>query len=112
MRKAAAVLMSALLGYSLSSWAGTATGTISNLWVRQSDGLAYVHSSATPTGRPPCAQNTAYFMIKDENSVAGKRIFAVLLAAQVSGKRVQITGANTCVPWADGEDIELVVQLD
>ncbi|WP_102796411.1 hypothetical protein [Bowmanella denitrificans] len=52
-----------------------------------------------------CAVNTHYWVIKDENSTAGKSQFSMLMAAYAAGKTVRIIGNNTCTRWADGEDI-------
>jgi hypothetical protein len=92
-----------------TSQAGTGAGTVANVTVRDSDGLTYVYLSNPPTGRPACAASTQYWMIPNENSEAGKKLYALLLAAQLSGRPVSITGKNTCVRWGDGEDINLVI---
>ncbi len=97
-----AVLISPLFAH--VSNAGTVTGTIDRLYVRDSDGLTYVIINAVATGQPACATN-AYWMIKDETSESGKKQFSMLLAAKLAGATVQIHGANTCTRWADGEDI-------
>lgn len=88
--------------------AGLIRGPVANVIVRQSDGLSYVEISGTETGRPVCGVTTTYFMIKDENSQAGKTQLAILLSAKLSGQTVEITGTGTCIRWIDGEDIEIV----
>src|SRR5688572_12712122 len=85
--------------------AGQATGVVANVIVRDSDGLTYVTLSTAPTGRPACAANTAYWMIPNESSETGKKMYALLLSAQLAGRPVEIVGKNTCVRWGDGEDI-------
>lgn len=92
--------------------AGTAEGQITNFYQRSSDGLIIVYLSGAVTGRPGCAASTSYWMVKDENSNAGKGHFAMLLAAQMAGKNVRIIGANTCVRWGDGEDIQYIQVLN
>jgi hypothetical protein len=89
--------------------AGSASGTINYLIVRDSDGLVYVHLSGTPTGRPACASTSTYWIIPNETNDSGKRLYALLLAAKASGQTVTIVGTNTCVRWHDGEDINYVV---
>jgi hypothetical protein len=64
-------------------------------------------SGTNKTPGPDCAKH-AYYMIKDENSSAGKRQLATLLAAKTSGKEVTVHGDNTCTRWGDGEDVELI----
>jgi hypothetical protein len=88
--------------------AGTQTGTITNLITRDSDGLVFVYLTGTASGRPACAAGTQYWMIPNETSESGKRMYASLLAAQMAGRVVIITGKNTCIRWGDGEDINMV----
>lgn len=94
----------------MSVKAGEATGPVAHLIVRDSDGLVYVTIAGTPTGRPPCAAGTWYFMISNESSETGKKLYALLLGARFAGATVQIIGKNTCTRWGDGEDI-LYVQV-
>jgi hypothetical protein len=86
--------------------AGNAMGLVSDLTVRDSDGLIYVRMSTAPSGRPTCAAGTTYFMVRNENSETGKKLYALLLAAKLTGQTVTIVGANTCNRWGDGEDID------
>jgi hypothetical protein len=62
------------------------------------------------SGKPTCAKNP-YWMIRDENSNAGKQQLATLLAAQATGKTVTVNGMGTCQRWLDGEDVNDVVLL-
>ena len=89
-----------------SSYGGSQTGVVTSLDIRASDGLAYFHLSGTASGRPTCAASSVYWMIKAENSLAGKQQLAMLLTALASGKTITVTGANTCSRWSDGEDVE------
>jgi hypothetical protein len=88
--------------------AGEGIGTVSTLIVRDTDGLVYVVLSSPPTGRPSCASATPYWMIPNENSETGKKLYALLLSAQLAGQVVQIVGKNVCTRWVDGEDIQYV----
>ena len=101
------VCATAIILLSPVSFAGEVTGTVSTLMVRQSDGLTYFYMSGAPTGKPACASNS-YWMIKDENSEAGKKIYSLLLAAKISQTPIKVVGANTCTRWVDGEDVETV----
>jgi len=92
-----------------SAQAGEGAGTVANLIVRDSDGLVYVQLATPPTSRASCAATTTYWMIQNENSDSGKRLYAVLLAAHVAGRNVIIQGKNTCARWGDGEDILYVL---
>ena len=88
--------------------AGTQVGTVQYVMVRASDGLTYFTlSDSSPSGKPACAAIN-YWMIKDENSVAGKSQYAMVLSAHASGKKVRITGMNTCSRWRDGEDVDSI----
>jgi hypothetical protein len=88
------------------SFAGTQTGTVENLYLRASDGLVYFFLKGSVKSASPACALVGYWMIKDENSAAGKRQYAALLAAQASGRTISITGANTCSRWPDGEDVD------
>ena len=84
--------------------AGTQIGTVQYVIVRASDGLTYFTlANSVHTQKPDCA-TADYWIIKDENSTAGKSQYAMILSAQASGKTVKITGMNTCSRWRDGED--------
>lgn len=88
--------------------AGTQTGQVTKLQTRASDNLVYFYLTGTPSDRPACA-TYPYWMIKDETSDTGKRQFAMLMAAYVSGRSVTVHGAGTCTRWGDGEDVDYVI---
>ena len=87
--------------------AGTQTGNIVDIYVRDSDGLLLVSLTGTASGHPSCA-TAAYWIIPSETTDTGKTLYATLLAAKLSGHSVTIAGKNTCTRWFDGEDIESV----
>src|SRR5438445_7782381 len=94
------IVSSLLVAMSLScvnAFAGTQSGQITALLKRASDGLIYLYLSGQATGRPPCAANTTYWMVKDENSVTGKQQLAMLMAARATGQTITIGGSNTCL---------------
>ena len=70
---------------STSAFGGQQTGQVTQVTTRASDGLIYFDMSGSHGGRPACA-TYSYWMIKDENSAAGKRQLAVLLTARATGK--------------------------
>jgi hypothetical protein len=88
-------------------FAGTQQGFITAIYVRASDGLIVFHVSGTPQNKPGCAQLN-YWIIRDENSTAGKQQLAQLLTAHALGSTVTVYGANTCTRWPDGEDVETI----
>lgn len=103
-------LSAVALGLSLSTnaYAGVQEGTINVLYVRASDGLVWVELTGAATDKPACAKGHSYWMVKDENSAAGKKQLAMLLLAQATGKKIVISGSGACTRWSDGEDIETV----
>lgn len=106
---AAMMIASICIGFSHSvSAAGQITGTITELLQRNSDGIIYLALTGTPTGRPACA-TSGYWMIANETSDTGKRLFATLLAAKLSNSVIQVIGTGTCTRWVDGEDINYVI---
>lgn len=97
-----------VLGLATAQAGGQVNGVVSSVQVRDSDGLIVVFVNGTNTGRPACAASTTYWIIPNENSESGKKLYALLLAAKVSGISVQINGNGTCNRWVDGEDINYV----
>lgn len=101
-----------LLIISFNSYSGSQTGTVNYVIVRASDGLVYFTlKEGTLNNRPACA-TIGYWMIKDENSTAGKQQYSMILTAHASGKTVNITGMNTCKRWGDGEDVNSIQILN
>ena len=94
-----------LIVCSFSVLAGSQIGTVSSVIVRASDGLTYFTlNGAAKSDNPTCATNS-YWMIKDENSEVGKKQYAMVLAAQASGRELTVVGMNSCTRWSDGEDV-------
>lgn len=105
------MILAASLLAAMNCFSGTATGKVDKVFVRDSDGLTYFTlKDATVENKPACATN-AYWMIKDENSESGKKQYSMILAAQASGKKVQVVGYNTCTRWGDGEDVNVIIVL-
>jgi hypothetical protein len=87
---------------------GYQVGIVTEVITRASDGLVYFFMSGPITGtRPPCA-TIGYWMIKDENSAAGKRQLATLLIARTTGQPIKVSGAGVCTRWGDGEDVNII----
>src|SRR3954468_1738261 len=102
------LLACALVPIAAYAAAGTQTGTVSYVNVRASDGLVFFRIvGGTKTGGPACATGD-YWIIRDENSNAGKQQYTMLLAAQASGKVVNISGLNSCNRWVNGEDVDFI----
>jgi len=92
----------------VSCWAGTQTGSVTEILVRDSDGLIYFFMTNSATNRPDCAKNTAYWMIHDENSNVGKQQYSMLLTSLTTGKTIKVSGKNDCLRWGDGEDVQML----
>lgn len=107
MRKFTLALSLLAACYGSPAFAGIQTGQVTQILVRASDGLVYFFLSNTISGRPACATG-GYWMLKDENSAAGKRQLAMLMAAKASGQVVTVEGMNTCTRWPNGEDVNQI----
>jgi len=105
----------AAIGLAVSSVcvAGSQGGMVGAIFVRASDGLIYfdVVNGDAKTGSPSCA-TFSYWIIKDENSNAGKQQYAMLLAAQAQGKTITVIGLNSCTRWSDGEDVDSILLIN
>ena len=102
------LMLASCCAFALPATAGTQVGTVKDIFVRDSDGLIWVDLNGTASDRALCAQVTTYWMIPNETTDTGKRLYAMLLSAQLAGRVVTIHGKNTCDRWLDGEDIETV----
>jgi hypothetical protein len=106
--KVRALMLATLCAASVSpAIAGTQTGFVKDIYIRESDGLILVDLFGTASGHPVCAQQP-YWVIPNESSETDKRLLALLLAAQLSSRYVTIIGTDTCSRWPDGEDIGTV----
>ena len=109
MHKCKKLLLLSVALWASSVVASTQTGKVVSINVRE-DGLHWFYVSGTRTTKPACATSSeSYWIIKDENSTAGKSQLSVLLSAYMAGKEVVIQGRDTCVRWGDGEDISAVM---
>lgn len=57
--------------------------------------------------RPACNTFRGRWVL-DLSTTVGKAQYSLLLAAQSSGKRVKVTGANSCGLWSDSETATVV----
>lgn len=99
------LLLNLLIWLSLPVLAGNQIGKVDYIVVRASDGLVLFNLSGSPKSYSPTCATNSYWMIKDENSEVGKKQYAMLLAAQASGRNIDVAGMNTCTRWSDGEDV-------
>jgi hypothetical protein len=77
---------------------GTATGTVSNLFVDASfSGVVYITLTGVKTGGPTCSTSTrGQFVIPITSAVDYPYMFNLALNAQESGATVTITGQAMC----------------
>lgn len=61
--------------------------------------------SGTPTGRPTCA-SSVFWMISNETTDTGKKLYALLLSAKLTDREILVVGKNTCTRWSNGEDVD------
>jgi hypothetical protein len=60
--------------------------------------------------RPACNTFGGRWVL-DISTALGKAQYSLLLAAQSSGKRVRVSGANSCSQWSDSETATVVGYL-
>jgi hypothetical protein len=86
--------------------AGSQTGYIKTLYVRDSDGLIFVDVFGWrdfDMYSGPCP--TSHWVIPNESTESGRRLFATLLQALITGHKIRIQGNYTCTRPSAGEDI-------
>jgi hypothetical protein len=102
------ILLSLCLSPTLSFAGGSQSGTITQLALRQSDGLVLFTLSGTAVNKPACGASTPYWVIKDETSVIGKQQAALLLSAHLTSATVNVIGNGTCERYSATEDVDLL----
>ena len=108
MRVRQALTLASLCGIAATqAVAGTQTGLVKDVYIRDSDGLILVDLTGTASLKPGCALRS-YWIVPNEKTDSGKRLYAMLLSAQLAGRSVTIKGKDTCTRWGDGEDIDSV----
>jgi hypothetical protein len=69
--------------------------------------VVFIRLSATPTGLPACSVlNPTWAFTLSLDGVNGKELYALLLAATVSGKSVQASGTGTCNEHSQVETLQ------
>jgi len=108
-RPAAMMLASLCAATVTPAIAAKHTGFVQNLYVRDSDGLISVDLTGGSDflDTHPCGTRYTW-VVPDETTDSGKRFFATLLAALISGNKITIQGKSTCTRSSEGEDIESV----
>jgi hypothetical protein len=91
-----------------SALASHQVGSVEWINIRESDGLVYFAISGDHRSEKPTCATNGYWMIRNENSPAGRRQIALLTAAFVAKKNVSVTGYHQCTRWADGEDVNAI----
>lgn len=86
--------------------AGSQTGYIKSLYVRDSDGLIFVDVFGWRDFEIYDGQcRRSHWIVPNETTDSGKRLFATLLEALITGHKIRIQGNYTCTRSSEGEDI-------
>jgi len=86
--------------------AGSQTGFVKTLYVRDSDGLIFVDIFGwRDFDNYVGSCNRSHWIVPNERTDSGKRLFDTLLEALVSGHKIRIQGRDTCTRSSEGEDI-------
>lgn len=72
----------------------------------------FINIEGSADGTPPACASQPYRFVGDYSTEHGKMIYSVLLAAQLSGKTVSISGTDECSIWGNTESIAWVVLND
>ncbi len=105
------LLTSIISFFSQQAFASDAIGKVDWIITRNDGFTAVWLKNVTSIGTKPACATIAYWIIKDENSEAGKKQYAMLLSAKMSDVFIRIYGNDTCTRWGDGEDI-LAVRIE
>jgi hypothetical protein len=92
-----------------ASGAGTGSGYIQRVSTT-STGQVFVLTSQRES-QAACATEGWAFDMNGTSGPGGKAMLATLLAAQVAGKQVFISGKGNCDVWGDRESVSYVVIL-
>ena len=107
----AALMLASLCAVAVTpAIAGKQSGFVKDLSVRDSDGLIQVNlfGNVDFGDQHPACGYRSYWIVPNETTESGKRLFTTLLAALLSGHKITVQGKKTCTRWSDGEDIESV----
>jgi hypothetical protein len=88
---------------------GTATGTITHLYISDTFGdIVYIELSGSKGGTPPaCSTNTSFEFVMPRTSAFYSDLLTLLVAARQSGQSVTVTGtmSNNCGVASNTETI-------
>ncbi len=100
------VVFISLLVISNLALSSTQEGTIDWIDIRENGVVHFSLIGTRTTVVGTCAEaNPHFWVIKDENSQAGKYQMSVILAAKLSQNIISITGTGLCTRITDGEDV-------
>ncbi|TCV94564.1 hypothetical protein EC912_10347 [Luteibacter rhizovicinus] len=91
-----------------SVMAGTQTGTVVIVYVRQNDGLVFFALDGSIANRAACAVSNNLWVVPNENTDTAKKQYAALLAAHASNLPVSVQGSGTCTRWVNSEDADTI----
>src|SRR5262245_11252510 len=89
--------------------AGDASGKIANMSISKDIGsVVFIRLETPPTSRAACSTHGSWHFTLSLNTDLDKRIYASLVAAQLTGRVVQIGGTGACGEWHDVESVRAV----
>lgn len=117
MRRAIIVALTAVL-LSISASSVCAGGeaqnaTITQMAIYRSLGnFVLIAADVASTGAPACSTNTTWRFTLSLDGVAGRELYAMLLAAQTSGRKVHLAGTGLCSEFAAVESLNGMYYLN
>jgi hypothetical protein len=73
--------------------------------IRSYGNYVFIHLDATPQSQPGCHSNSHWQYTLSLDGASGKELYAMLLSARLSGKRVNIVGAALCTEFGQIESL-------
>ena len=73
-------------------------------------GAAFFHHDGSRTARPTCATQDRWVI--NLSTQTGQAMYAAVLTAIASGRKIMVHGAGTCSVWGDTESITYVQVFD
>lgn len=73
-------------------------------------GAAFFHHDGPRTARPACASEDRWVI--NLSTQAGQAMYAAVLTAIASGRKIAVHGAGTCSVWGDTESVTYIQVFD
>lgn len=109
----ARVLIAFLISLSMAPFVAQAgeagLGTPSGLLVHDMGGAFFYHAGPR-TNRPSCATEDRWVI--NVSTPAGQAIYAAVLTAIASGRKITVQGTGACSFWGDTESVQSIQMFD